>query len=103
LRSWSIDELPQLVNVLRGEMSLVGPRPVMPEELAIYRRLDAVDTYLEVRPGMSGLWQVSGRSRLDQATRVRLDTHYVQNRSFWYYLVVMMRTPVAVLRRDGAF
>ena len=103
LRSWSIDELPQLLNVLRGEMSLVGPRPVMPEELAIYRRFGALDTYLEVRPGMSGLWQVSGRSRLDQATRVRLDTHYVQNRSFWYYLVVVMRTPVAVLRRDGAF
>jgi lipopolysaccharide/colanic/teichoic acid biosynthesis glycosyltransferase len=84
-------------------MSLVGPRPVLPEELAIYRHSGALDTYLEVRPGMSGLWQVSGRSRLDQATRVRVDKHYVQHRSFWYYLVMVVCTPVAVLRRDGAF
>jgi lipopolysaccharide/colanic/teichoic acid biosynthesis glycosyltransferase len=103
LRSYSIDELPQLINVIRGEMSLVGPRPVVPEELDMYLHLDALDAYLNARPGMSGLWQVSGRSRVGRPTRVRLDEEYVRNRTFWLYLGVLARTPGAVLRRDGAY
>ena len=75
LRESSIDELPQLVNVLRGDMSLVGPRPVIVEELEKYGH--AKEAYLSVRPGLTGLWQVSGRNDLDYETRVALDTEYV--------------------------
>ncbi|WP_439112243.1 undecaprenyl-phosphate galactose phosphotransferase WbaP [Hydrogenophaga sp.] len=101
LRRTSLDELPQLFNVIRGEMSLVGPRPIIEAELARYG--DDVDYFLMVRPGMSGLWQVSGRNDVDYDTRVYLDTWYVKNWSLWYDIAILFKTVRVVLRRDGAY
>ena len=101
LRRASLDELPQLWNVLRGEMSLVGPRPIVQAELAKYG--DDVDYYLHVKPGMTGLWQVSGRNDVDYETRVALDAWYVRNWSLWNDLVILIKTVRVVLQRDGAY
>lgn len=101
LRRTSLDELPQLWNVLTGSMSLVGPRPALPSEVAVYE--DFADRRLLVTPGMTGLWQVSGRSDLDWAEGVRLDLHYVENWSFLHDLVILARTIPSVLRSRGAY
>ncbi len=101
LRRTSLDELPQLWNVLRGDMSLVGPRPVVEAELEKYG--DDVDYYLHVKPGMTGLWQVSGRNDVDYETRVALDAWYVRNWSLWNDLVILIKTIRVVLQRDGAY
>jgi Undecaprenyl-phosphate galactose phosphotransferase WbaP len=101
LRATSLDELPQLINVIRGEMSLVGPRPVVNAELPRYG--DQLGYYLMVRPGMTGLWQVSGRSDLDYDTRVYLDTWYVKNWSLWHDQIILFKTIDVVLRRAGAY
>jgi lipopolysaccharide/colanic/teichoic acid biosynthesis glycosyltransferase len=100
LRSWSLDELPQLINVFRGDMSLVGPRPVVRAELSLYRHL--LDFYLATTPGLSGLWQVSGRSNLSFSARARLDASYVQSWSLRQDFVILVRTIPAVVRRVGA-
>jgi Undecaprenyl-phosphate galactose phosphotransferase WbaP len=100
LRASSLDELPQLINVIQGQMSLVGPRPVVKEELSRYA--DDVGYYLMVRPGMTGLWQVSGRSDLDYDSRVYLDTWYVKNWSLWYDQIILFKTVVVVFKRVGA-
>ena len=102
LRKTSLDELPQLVNVLRGEMSLVGPRPPVPYEFERYsiwhrRRV------LEVKPGITGLWQVLGRSRTTFDEMVRLDLTYARVWSFWMDAKILYRTPMAVFRTDGAY
>ena len=101
LRVTSIDEIPQFLNVLRGEMSLVGPRPPIPEEVAQYepwqcRRLD-------VRPGITCLWQISGRSTLSFKEWMRLDLEYIKHQSFWLDLRILLRTIPAVLSREGAY
>ncbi|SAK92914.1 transmembrane sugar transferase [Caballeronia hypogeia] len=101
LRRTSLDELPQLWNVIRGEMSLVGPRPIVNAELVRYG--DDASYYLMARPGMTGLWQVSGRNDADYPTRVRLDAWYVRNWSLWYDLAILVRTALIVLKRDGAY
>lgn len=101
LRRLSLDELPQLVNVLRGQMSLVGPRPPLPEEVAAYP--DDVRRRLAVKPGMTGLWQVSGRSDLAWDEAVRLDLRYVENWSLSLDLVILLRTLTAVCRTSGAY
>jgi len=101
LRKFSLDELPQLVNVLRGEMSLVGPRPVVPEELPRYAPYE--DLFLSVKPGLTGLWQVSGRSDLSYEQRVRLDLYYIQNWTPWLDVKILFLTPVAVLSARGAY
>jgi Undecaprenyl-phosphate galactose phosphotransferase WbaP len=101
LRRSSIDELPQLWNVLRGDMSLVGPRPVVQAELERYR--DDVAYYLMSRPGMTGLWQVSGRNDVDYGTRVYFDAWYVKNWSLWTDLVILFKTVGVVLKRAGAY
>lgn len=101
LRKHSLDELPQLWNVLKGEMSLVGPRPIVDAEAAHYQ--DAFALYKSVRPGISGLWQVSGRSDTGYNTRVSLDSYYVRNWSVWLDLYILARTPIAVFSRDGAY
>lgn len=101
LRRLSLDELPQLFNVLSGGMSLVGPRPALPREVAqypprMYRRL-------AVRPGITGLWQVSGRSDLSWEDTVHLDTYYAEHRTLFLDLKILARTPVAVFARRGAY
>ncbi|HCD4701791.1 TPA: undecaprenyl-phosphate galactose phosphotransferase WbaP, partial [Klebsiella pneumoniae] len=101
LRRTSLDELPQLFNVLRGEMSLVGPRPIITDELARYN--DEVAYYLLSKPGMTGLWQVSGRSDVDYDTRVYLDAWYVKNWSMWNDIAILFKTVGVVLKRDGAY
>lgn len=101
LRRTSLDELPQLWNVLTGTMSLVGPRPALPREVAVYE--DFADRRLLVTPGITGLWQVSGRSDLDWAEGVRLDLHYVENWSFLHDVVILARTIPSVLRSRGAY
>jgi exopolysaccharide biosynthesis polyprenyl glycosylphosphotransferase len=101
LRRLSLDELPQLFNVVRGQMSLVGPRPPLPEEVAVYP--DDVRRRLAVKPGMTGLWQVSGRSDLPWEEAVRLDLRYVENWSLSLDVVIMVRTLTAVLRTSGAY
>ena len=102
LRSTSLDELPQLFNVLRGEMSLVGPRPVVARELEEFYGPDGTQLYCSVRPGLTGLWQISGRSDTSYQQRVELDARYVRERSLGMDVGILLRTPVAVLRRDGA-
>jgi len=101
LRRTSLDELPQLFNVIRGEMSLVGPRPVIQAELARYG--DDVDYFLMVRPGMTGLWQVSGRNGVDYDTRVYLDTWYIKNWSLWYDVAILFKTIKVVFHGKGAY
>lgn len=100
LRRWSLDELPQLLNVVRGEMSLVGPRPIVAAETRFYG--DLFDYYLAVTPGLSGLWQVSGRSDIDYPLRVRLDAVYVGTWSLRSDLAILLRTVPAVFGRRGA-
>jgi undecaprenyl-phosphate galactose phosphotransferase len=100
LRNSSLDELPQLVNVLRLEMSLVGPRPIEESEIPLYG--ERFTQYCAVRPGMTGLWQVSGRSDTSYERRVQLDTWYVDNWSFWHDIIVLLRTIPTVLGGEGA-
>jgi len=100
LRRWSLDELPQLINVLRGDMSLVGPRPVVKAELPLYEHL--LHFYLAATPGLSGLWQVSGRSNVNFSKRARLDATYVRSWSLHRDFTILARTVPAVLRRVGA-
>jgi exopolysaccharide production protein ExoY len=101
LRRTSLDELPQLVNVLRGEMSLVGPRPVVREELLRYGK--SVGTYLAARPGITGLWQVTGRNDTDYRRRVVLDTYYVRNQNLFLDLYILAKTTGVVLGGNGAY
>jgi lipopolysaccharide/colanic/teichoic acid biosynthesis glycosyltransferase len=101
LRRYSIDEVPQLWNVLTGEMSLVGPRPIVAAEVEKYG--DKFGYYCKVKPGLTGLWQVSGRSRLSYDERVALDCKYVMGWSLSHDLVILLKTFSSVLNQDGAF
>ena len=101
LRKLSLDELPQLWNVFRGDMSLVGPRPPLPTEVAVYE--SHVHRRLLVKPGVTGLWQVSGRSDLSWEQSVRLDLSYVENWSFMADLAILFRTVGTVLGSSGAY
>ena len=101
IRKTSLDELPQLFNVLKGQMSLVGPRPIISEELTRYD--ENVDYYLMAKPGMTGLWQVSGRNNVDYDTRVYFDSWYVKNWSLWNDIVILFKTVKVVFHRDGAY
>ncbi len=102
LRKTSLDELPQIFNVLRGEMNFVGPRPVIQEEIDKYYKEDA-EYYFMVKPGITGLWQVSGRSDTDYDFRVKTDKWYVSNWSLWLDVVILLKTIKVVLKRDGAY
>ena len=101
LRQTSLDELPQLWNVLRGQMSLVGPRPIVAGEIPRYG--DGFELYKKVTPGLTGLWQVSGRNNLSYEQRVGFDLYYVRNWSVWLDLHILARTVKVVLRGDGAY
>lgn len=101
LRQTSLDELPQLFNVLKGDMSLVGPRPIVAAEVPRYG--GAIREYLNCRPGVTGLWQVSGRNDVDYPTRVKLDQTYVRNWSVFADIGILFRTVRVVLQRSGAY
>ena len=100
LRSWSLDELPQLLNVLTGDMSLIGPRPIVEAETGMYGSL--ISVYMTAIPGLSGLWQVSGRSHIDYEKRAELDAQYVQSWTMASDIMIFFRTFPAVLSRIGA-
>ena len=101
LRITSLDELPQLWNVLRGDMSLVGPRPIVVEEVSKYG--GAMLEYLQVRPGLTGPWQISGRNNLSYETRVSIDQAYVRNWSLWTDIVIIVKTVPAVIACRGSY
>jgi Undecaprenyl-phosphate galactose phosphotransferase WbaP len=101
LRRTSLDELPQLWNVLKGEMSLVGPRPIVPEEIERYQQ--GYLLYQRVRPGITGLWQVSGRTNVSYADRLHYDEYYVRNWSIWLDIYILLRTIWVVIRGEGAY
>jgi len=101
LRKMSLDELPQVINILLGEMSLVGPRPIVKDEIPKYG--SAFEVYSRVKPGLTGLWQVSGRNNLPYEERVRLDEYYVRNWSVWLDIYILFRTPYVVIKQEGAY
>jgi Undecaprenyl-phosphate galactose phosphotransferase WbaP len=101
LRKTSLDELPQLWNILIGEMSLIGPRPIVDAEVEKYGK--CFDLYIQVRPGLTGLWQVSGRNNTTYERRVELDEYYIRNRSLKLDLQILWKTVFVVLRKDGAY
>ena len=101
LRKYSLDELPQLFNVLKRDMTLVGPRMISPEEVAMYKQFDM--NLLTVLPGLTGLWQVSGRSDISYEERVRLDMYYIRNWSLWLDLQLIFQTIPVVLNGHGAY
>jgi lipopolysaccharide/colanic/teichoic acid biosynthesis glycosyltransferase len=96
-----LDELPQLWNVIKGEMSLVGPRPIVDAEVAKYHV--AYSVYVKTIPGLTGLWQVSGRNRTTYAERIAYDTYYVRNWSVWMDIYLLTKTIGAVISGDGAY
>jgi exopolysaccharide production protein ExoY len=101
LRESSIDELPQLINVLRGEMSLIGPRPIVPSEMSYYG--DRLGSYVSARPGLTGVWQIGGRSDCGYDKRVELDANYVSNWRFSTDLYILVRTVSAVIDRKRSY
>lgn len=101
LRKTSLDELPQLWNVLKGEMSLVGPRPIVQAEVPRYGKY--ITEYYSVLPGITGMWQTSGRSDISYPERVQMDNWYVHNRTLWLDLVLLWRTVSVVVHHDGAY
>jgi lipopolysaccharide/colanic/teichoic acid biosynthesis glycosyltransferase len=101
LRRTSLDELPQLLNVLKREMSLVGPRMISPQEIEMYDQWDI--NLLTVPPGITGLWQVSGRADVSYEHRVRLDMHYIRNWSIWLDVQLLLQTIPAVIKARGAY
>lgn len=103
IRKLSLDELPQFINVLIGDMSVVGPRAITKEEIDRYYKDEAKFYYYAVRPGITGLWQVSGRNEMDYNLRVRTDIWYVENWSFWLDIVIILKTIPAVFKSEGAY
>ena len=101
LRQLSLDELPQLINIVRGEMSVVGPRPVVSEELEMYG--PHAPFYLRARPGLTGAWQISGRNDVSYDTRVALDRSYVENWSLWTDILIILKTIPAVITSRGTY
>ncbi|MDO8487756.1 MAG: sugar transferase [bacterium] len=107
IRKFSIDESPQLINILKGDMSLVGPRPYYPEEIENQRQKypqasNLITDALSVRPGLTGEWQVSGRSEINFDKRIEMDSRYAQNHNLWYDLKILLRTPLVMLSGKGA-
>jgi lipopolysaccharide/colanic/teichoic acid biosynthesis glycosyltransferase len=101
LRRTSFDEFPQLINIIKGEMSLVGPRPIVDDEVSKYG--EDFKRIFSVKPGLTGLWQVSGRSDTDYNERVSFDTYYLQSWSVWLDMWILYKTVAAVIRGKGAY
>ena len=101
LRRSSVDELPQIINILKGEMSFVGPRPIVQDEVKFYQ--GGLELYKKVRPGLSGLWQVSGRSDTSYAYRVSLDEYYIRHWTIWLDISILLKTLWVVARRTGGY
>jgi len=101
IRQTSLDELPQFWNVLVGEMSVVGPRPILERQISLYGA--NYNLYKQVRPGITGLWQISGRNKLSFVERAKLDKYVIQNWSVWLDIYILARTPSAIFTGDGAY
>ena len=101
LRMFSLDELPQIFNVIRGDMSLVGPRPIVDEEIVKYG--ESFKLYKSIKPGITGLWQISGRSNLSYAQRIELDIYYIKNVSFFLDLSILIKTLPVIIFKKGAY
>jgi len=101
LREFSLDEIPQIVNILKGEMSFVGPRPIVQKEIDKYGKV--FNDYIRHKPGLTGLWQVSGRNNTTYKERVDMDLYYMNNKSLWLDLKILVKTIPAVLFREGAY
>jgi len=101
LRSTSLDELPQLLNILKGELSLVGPRPIVEKELPRYGEVQ--DLFLRIKPGLTGLWQVSGRNDIDYDERVKLDIYYIENWSLWLDVKIFFKTIWVLLKGSDGY
>ena len=101
LRKTSLDEIPQFINILKGEMSLIGPRPVVKEEVKIYG--DRADKFLSVKPGAMGLWQASGRSNIGYPDRCDLELSYVDHASYWYDCRILFKNLISIFKSTGAY
>jgi undecaprenyl phosphate N,N'-diacetylbacillosamine 1-phosphate transferase len=101
LRNWSLDELPQLINVLKGEMSLIGPRPALPHQIKKYSEFEK--KRLAVKPGITGWAQVNGRNLISWKERIKLDLWYVENQSLWLDFKILLMTPKVLLSREGLY
>lgn len=100
LRKSSLDELPQLINIIKGDMSVVGPRPVVTDELDKYG--EYAEKFLSVKPGLTGFWQANGRSDTTYEERVQMDMYYIDNRSFWFDIKIIFKTIISVIKKEGA-
>ncbi|WP_279280800.1 sugar transferase [Enterococcus gallinarum] len=103
IRKLSIDEIPQFINVIKGEMSLVGPRPIVLEELEEYKKLNEESIFLSMKPGITGVWQTSGRSNIGYPNRVFLENSYAKNKSIFFDLKILFLTVVKVFKKEGAY
>lgn len=108
IRKYSIDEFPQIINVLKGDMSFVGPRALRPDEYQGYenksqKNKDRLKKLVKVKPGITGYWQVNGRSKIDFDTRMDMECYYADNMSFWLDMLIILKTPFAVLKAEGAY
>lgn len=103
LRKTSLDELPQLINVIMGNMSLVGPRPIIEEELEEYKKTNTDKFFLKMKPGITGIWQTSGRSKTGYPERVYLEISYIKKQSLRFDLKILILTIIKVLKKEGAY
>lgn len=101
LRRTSIDEIPQFINIIKGDMSIIGPRPIVEDELAEYG--DRVDKFLSVKPGAMGLWQSSGRSNIPYPERCDVELEYVDKASYWFDVQIMFRNIISIFKSEGAY
>lgn len=100
LRKTSLDELPQLINILKGDMSVVGPRPIVQKEIEKYG--EYADKFFSVKPGLTGYWQANGRSDTTYDERIQMDMYYIDNRSFWLDIKIIFQTVISVIKKEGA-
>ena len=108
IRKYSIDEFPQMLNVIKGDMSVVGPRALRPDEFDLYKsksdeNSDKLELITSVKPGITGYWQVHGRSNISFDQRIDMDCYYAEHQSIWFDLMLLLRTPIAIIKSEGAY